>query len=341
MPHQSIAQFTRRQAILASCAVILGGRTLYSQDDVATAEGEPLERSGTGSLTYASPQIQRWRIGLVLSTPVACTNAYATFPIPTNWPEQKVRVVEQTIDPAVKAWTTRELLGGARQVLVQIPRVLANQTVEITFVLEVERSRIVAPEDTSGFRIPSRPDRDLKLYLSNSPYIDASDGRIRKVSQELAMSEADNDWQRVEQIYEYVREHVEYVNGDLKNASEALRDGKGDCEEMTSLFIALCRNADIPARMVWIPGHCYPEFYLEDASGNGTWFPCQAAGSYQFGRMDEYRPVLQKGDRFKVDESKTQVRYVAEYFRCDKKGKGNPRPTFVRKQLDVEATTPN
>ncbi len=154
--------------------------------------------------------------------------------------------------------------------------------------------------------------------------------RIRNASRELAVTamEAENDWQRVEQIYDYVREHVEYVEGSLKNASDALQGRTGDCEEMTSLFVALCRNARIPARMVWIPDHCYPEFYLEDAQGQGYWFPCQAAGTRQFGRMDEYRPVLQKGDRFKVPEKKVPVRYVSEFFRCDRKGKSDPRPNF-------------
>ena len=42
----------------------------------------------------------------------------------------------------------------------------------------------------------------------------------------------------------------------------ALRDGTGDCEELSSLFIALCRAHGIPARTVWVPDHCYPEFYL-------------------------------------------------------------------------------
>jgi hypothetical protein len=103
---------------------------------------------------------------------------------------------------------------------------------------------------------------------------------------------------------------------------------------MTSLFVALCRNARIPARMVWIPDHCYPEFYLEDGEGKGHWFPCQAAGTRQFGRMDEYRPVLQKGDRFKVPEKRQPQRYVAEFFKCDRTVKRDPRPEFIREMLD-------
>jgi hypothetical protein len=284
-------------------------------------------------LQYQNPQIQNWRIGLVLDTPVTCTNVIATFPVPMEWPEQKVKVLSQTIDPAVTRWTARELPGGAKQVVVQMARVTAGSTVEATFLVEIQRSRILPPEITADLVIPKRPSRDLRLYLGNSPYIDASAARIKIASRELAAMETESDWERVEQIYDYVREKVQYVEGSLKNASDALKDGQGDCEEMTSLFVALCRNARVPARMVWIPDHCYPEFYLEDGDGNGFWFPCQAAGTRQFGRMDEYRPVLQKGDRFKLPEKTSPVRYVSEFFKCDRKGKSDPDPNFVREMV--------
>ncbi len=346
MSNFSQIQFDRRQCqavLLGAVASMFGPRAL-GQDQVSKKVAVDTEAAATlteGStaatyLTFESPQIQRWRIGLVLNTPVTCTNGYATFPVPTTWPEQKVRLVAQNQDPGVTGWKIRDLPGGAKQVLLEIPHITAGQQVELTFTFEIERSRILGTGDTSGLRIPTRPDRDLKLYLGNSPFIDASDGRIRKASQEIAAMEAESDWQKVENIYDYVRDHVEYVESELDNASAALREGKGDCEGMTSLFIALCRNAKVPARMVWIPDHCYPEFYLEDAEGKGTWFPCQAAGTRQFGRMDEYRPVLQKGDRFKVPEDKTPVRYVSEFFKCDKKGKSNPNPVFVREQIDIQ-----
>jgi hypothetical protein len=244
-------------------------------------------------------------------------------------------VIGQTLDRAITGWKTRELPGGAKQVVLQMRRVPAGSTVEATFTFEIERSRILAPETTDDLVIPKRPGRELRLYMGNSPHIDASNARIKIASRELAARPAENDWDRVEQIYDYVREKVQYVEGSLKNASEALKDGKGDCEEMTSLFVALCRNARVPARMVWIPDHCYPEFYLEDAEGNGFWFPCQAAGTRQFGRMDEYRPVLQKGDRFKVPEKKIPMRYVSEFFQCDRKGNKNPRPNFVRERIEL------
>ena len=99
-------------------------------------------------------------------------------------------------------------------------------------------------------------------------------------------------------------------------ALDALKQGTGDCEGMTSLFIALCRAGDIPSRTVWVQGHCYPEFYLEDDKGEGHWFPCQAArSSVKFGGIVEDRPVLQKGDNFKPLNGKGErQRYLAEFL---------------------------
>jgi hypothetical protein len=332
---RSTVDHSRRKLLLAGLAAVstttaVQDATLLGQESQSEAKLNDQSR-----LSYDSAQIQNWRIGLILQTPVACTDVLATFAVPMDWPEQKVTVTGQTISPLVSGWDTREMPGGAKQVVLRMARVPAGSTVEITFTYQIERSRILGPTSTDDLAIPNRPGRDLRMFMGNSPFIDASSGRIKVASRELASLGSENDWGRVEQIYDYVREHVDYVEGSLKNASQALKDGKGDCEEMTSLFIALCRNARVPARMVWIPDHCYPEFYLEDGDGNGTWFPCQAAGTRQFGRMDEYRPVLQKGDRFKVPEKKTPVRYVSEFFRCDRKGRGSPRPKFIREMIEI------
>ncbi len=323
--------------------LLAGGLLTAASVGLARADEEtevpPTEKTEstatTTRLLYDSPQTQDWQIGVILTTPVACTNAMGTFPVPMNWPEQTITVTDKTVGELITRWEPRELAGGAKQIVFQMDRVPAGSTVELTFAIQIQRSRILAPEQTDDLVIPTRPGRDLRLYLGNSPYIDASNSRVRAASRELAATETENAWDTAENIYDYVRDKVQYVNGDIKSASEALRDGKGDCEEMTSLFVAMCRNARIPARMVWIPEHCYPEFYLEDPDGTGHWFPCQAAGTRQFGRMDEYRPVLQKGDRFKVPEIRHPTRYVAEFFRCDRQGKGNPKPEFIRRQIDV------
>ncbi len=338
-PNQLGQRCSRRRWITfsaASCGIsLLSGANRSQAQDVGEPVGEAAATM-VSRLSFSAPQTQVWRTGLILTTPVECRNVIATYPIPQDWPEQTVTLIGKNIDPLVSGWEIREIVGGAKQVALQMPVVPANSTVEMTMQFQIERTRIELSGSTDDLVIPKRGERRLRPYLGNSPYIDASNARIKKVSRDLAAEEIEGDWRRVERIYDWVRENVKYVEGDLENASVALKNGKGDCEEMTSLFVALCRNAQVPARMVWIPGHCYPEFCLQDSDRNDHWFPCQAAGTRQFGRMDEYRPILQKGDRFKVEESKTPVRYVSEYFKCDRKGKGKPAPKFIREQVEQQ-----
>ena len=329
-----------RQDVLFVCLLVISLLTpsLLTPSLVAQEAADAVAANEAGLLTYESPRTQIWKVGLSLDTGGAnCANVVATFPIFMNWPEQKVTLVDQQVSPGITKWGPRDLLGGARQVQVLMRQAPAGSTIDLMLTFEIERSRIFgpSPEQTALLQIPSRPEREVRLAMGNSPYINTSDARIKAAAREIAAMEADNDWQRVELAYDWVREKVTYTEGDLKSASEALRDGTGDCEELTSLFIAICRNLRVPARMVWIPGHCYPEFYLEDSEGNGTWFPCQAAGTRQFGKMDEYRPVLQKGDRFKVPEQSASQRYVSEFFTCKKlRGSGDPNPTFIRELVE-------
>ncbi|QEG40331.1 transglutaminase-like domain-containing protein [Roseimaritima ulvae] len=332
-----IAHLGRWAALLAGLFVCSPSLVLAQ----APGEADALVADGAGGeplLRYESPQKQTWRVGLRLETRGAnCVNVVATFPIPIDWPEQKVTLVDQQVDGMVSNWGPRDLAGGVRQVRLLMDQAPAGSTIETLLTFEIERSRILgpSPEQIEQLTIPRRATGELRMAMGNSPYINTTDARIKAVAREIAAMEADNDWQRIELVYDWVRDKVSYTEGPLKSASEALRDGTGDCEELTSLFIAICRNLRVPARMVWIPGHCYPEFYLEDAEGNGHWFPCQVAGTRQFGKMDEYRPVLQKGDRFKVPEKKTAQRYVAEFFTCNKlRSNGDPKPTFIRELVE-------
>jgi hypothetical protein len=166
--------------------------------------------------------------------------------------------------------------------------------------------------------------------------IESTDREIKRLAEQIVQGQR-TDWEKAEAVYDWVREHVEYrFDEKLRGARAALRAGVGDCEELTSLFVAMCRANKIPARSVWIPGHCYPEFYLEDADGGGHWFPCQAAGSRAFGSMKESRPILQKGDDFRVPGEREAKRYVAGTFRVENPITV-PRYQFILRQVQPQS----
>jgi len=281
-------------------------------------------------------QTTLWRVGMIIKASAgACRGLSGYVPIPTDWPEQEVRIVdeEKTSDVSISYETVD---GGVRLMNVRISRLAAGEEAKAVLTVEVRRSILLPPEDTSQFVLPDvkKLPADIRRYLQPSPKIESRDPKIRELAKEIGADET-GAWRKVEAIYDWVREKVKYQNGPLKGALAALKDGTGDCEELTSLFIAICRAADIPARTVWVPGHCYPEFYLCDKEGRGYWFPCQAAGTREFGGISELRPVLQKGDNFRPPKNgKERQRYMAEFLTgTPMPGGGKPQVTFIRETV--------
>ncbi len=309
-----------------------------------TEDAKDKDESATPAvLQYIAPKQIEMLIGVRLApADKNMVSTIVTTVFPTAWPEQKVEIVEVAIPPAFKHGF-RDLPGGNKQLLLQAALLPAGSTIEATIKVRVEKSHTVGPTETDQFVRPKRPSRELKNFLGNSPYIETTSSEVKKVVREIDAQKPETEWKRVEMMYDWVRDNIAYTRGDLKSVKQAIKDKTGDCEEMTSAFVALCRAGDVPARCVWIPGHCYPEFYLEDADGNGFWFPCQAAGTRNFGSMPEYLPILQKGDRFKVPEDKELLRYLNDFVKSQElyaQGAPTPKVEFIRTLLGDAAKLP-
>jgi hypothetical protein len=331
-------------AALPCCAQTFGvdpgkGATT-APSPAATSSDAAKTGFGVGTLNKGSQLgkelTTRYQIGMIITAVGGpCSGIYGTAPVPINWPEQSVRVVAEEFSPLVQAVEYRMVAGTVKQMLVAMPFIPPGAEGQATLTLEIHRFSLTPPADTSIFVLPNdkKIGKELRPYLLPSPYIESTHLKIRAIAKQLMTEHRDDPaWKKVEAIYDWVRAKVAYVNGPLKGAVRALNDETGDCEELSSLFIALCRASGVPARVVWVPDHCYPEFYLEDANGTGYWFPCQAAGPREFGGITEHRPILQKGDNFQVPEKKERMRYVAEYLT----GKGgNPKVKFIRQALDT------
>ena len=279
---------------------------------------------------------RRFRVGVeVTASGGACRGIIATVPVPLDWPEQEVRIADEDVTPEVQQLKYRMIDGTVKQMLVSIPMLPAGRTARALVTFEIRKRPIRMQAERETLQAPRRPDRSMRKYIGTSPLIETRHRSILSLAKEIAEGH-ESDWELAEAIYDEVRKRVEYKNGPLKGALAALRDGNGDCEELTSLFIALCRANGIPARTVWVHEHCYPEFYLEDADGNGAWFPCQAAGTRAFGEMEEQRPILQKGDNFRTPEQpRDPKRYITEFAKgLPTPGGGKPKIRFVREMLD-------
>jgi hypothetical protein len=283
---------------------------------------------------FGELKTSQWRFGVVVRATGATTGVKATLPVPMDWPEQTVKVVAEEKSPSVGSVAYRTLNGGVKQMIVTIPRLAAGEEASAIVTFEIAKREILEPEDSSIYLVPAKSSRELAKFLQPSPYIESKNARVMSLAADLAMGK-ESGWERTAALFDWVRENVKYEFAEqIKPAVAALADGEGDCEELSSLFIALCRASKIPARAVWVPGHTYPEFYLLDDRGRGHWFPCQAAGAKrEFGSMQEDRPILQKGDNFQVPEERGPQRYVKQFLSA-KNAAAPPEVKFIMERVD-------
>ena len=219
-------------------------------------------------------QVTRWRAGMIIkASGGACKGMAGYAPVPTDWPEQEVNIVKE--EKTGGAQISYEIVdGGAKIMTVRVGHLASGDEAKAIVTVEIRRSTILPPEKTDIYSIPdpAKLPRQIRLYLTPSPLIESRDPKIRQLAKEIGVDQ-EKAWDHVEAIYDWVRKKMKYQNGPIKGALAALKDGTGDCEELSSLFIAICRAASIPARTVWVPGHCYSEFYLVDDKGEGALVP--------------------------------------------------------------------
>ena len=263
-----------------------------------------------GAIRYAAPNDSVWEFGWVIKVTGQAKGIMATVPIPMDWPEQVIAEVSRDVTKNVGRIKVSHPTKESQQINFNINRLQTGEEARVVIRFKVNKQMIIAPRDESKLKIAKPVPSKLKTFLKPSPFIESNHKRIREIAKSLLDSEL-SGWEQVKTNYEWVRETIAYkFDTQIKSCLDALDSETGDCEELSSLFIAICRAQQIPARAVWIPGHTYPEFYLEDESGTGHWFPCQAAGGYEFGSMTELRPVLQKGDRFRLVGQTERSRYL-------------------------------
>jgi len=290
------------------------------------------EAAAKNGVRFGETVTHGWEAGVeVTATGGPCRGLFATVPVPTDWPEQSVRIVNEDVSDAVRRVRYRTLDGGVKQMLVSIPLLNARASARALLRFEITRAKILPPADTSIFVTPKKISRNLRSYINYSPFIETRNSSIREKAKEL-IGESEQAWEQVEAIYDWVRDNVKIEDGQLKGALSAIREGQGSREDAVSLFIALCRAAKIPARTVWVPDHSYAEFYLEDQDRQGYWFPCQIVGKREFGQISETRPIMQKGDSIRVPEKKKPQRFVAEFLR-GAGGGGRPTVVFTRRLI--------
>ncbi len=291
------------------------------------------ESEGVG-VSYTNPQKSKWRVGVKAKTGAApLRNVYITIPIPVDWPEQKISKAEEDVPAIVQDIKIRNLDGGVQQLVIQLASIPANSLFDLSMTFNVTVSEIVAPKDTSIFVIPKNAPRELKNYLGVSPQITYRKGKVRSTVKSI-VKDKETAWEQVEAIYDWVRDNIDQRDSKATDTTTVFNNRSGNGEDLVGLFVAMCRAHKVPARMVWVDGHQYAEFYLMDSNKNGHWFPCNVDGLREFGSNSEPKVIIQKGDNFRVPEKEDRQKLVRELFKG--KSTSKPRVRFSRQLLPAE-----
>jgi transglutaminase-like putative cysteine protease len=182
-----------------------------------------------------------------------------------------VPIMKQRIDEPRDVRRLRFALTGAD--LASADMQGAGQTIA-GGIVEVVDARTL----TAGLRDPS-----ARQQLQPEPLIESDDPQI-KAEAERAVAGADGDRARAERLTRHVNAMLDKKpTMSLPSAREVLRTRVGDCNEHTTLYVAMARAIGIPARiavgLAFVRGvqgafyyHAWPEVYLEEGGG-GLWLP--------------------------------------------------------------------
>lgn len=253
-----------------------------------------------------------WEFGVEITAGAgAVRGAIAAAPVPIEFPEQKLTVLSEFKSPNVASVKMKDFAGQGRQMIVNVPNLAAGETARATITIRLDRYDIVAPEAPVEWKFVEKGQREGRLFLGESPFIETTNKRFKELGEEIVNPE-DAAWKQVESIYDWLQANIQYeFDPTIHSSLDALTNKQGDCEEFASLFIALCRSRGIPARAVWCNDHTYPEFLMLAPNGEAVWLPCQlTTHEHIFGQMFDDRPILQKGDKFTVIGESQPNRYL-------------------------------
>ena len=118
----------------------------------------------------ANVAVQRWRIGMLMTAQGSgFRRVVGTITVPTDWPEQRVRVIEEDLSSGVSI-SYQTIEDTARQMVIKVPALVAGQQSRAVVTFEIRRLLAPPPEDPTQLALPDRKrlDRGLRSRVSSS-----------------------------------------------------------------------------------------------------------------------------------------------------------------------------
>ena len=129
-------------------------------------------------------------------------------------------------------------------------------------------------------------------------YVEPNNPDIKSIAEDVLLeSESNNAFIVAKELFIWLKENTVYedhkTDQDVQTASKTFEDKAGDCDDLSVLYISLCRSIKIPARFIRgiltvydksdssvssIP-HAWTEVFVGGNIGDNGWIPVECAGT--------------------------------------------------------------
>jgi hypothetical protein len=265
-----------------------------------------------GQTGFLEPRSFEAMVGIELEGRGNATELKAATPIPVECPEQKID--QEQIETQGCEAEARQLGPFARQLFLRASGIAKGQVISAK-----ARYKLTLYKQFENYHREQFPERQAvppavqKQYLGDSPGIESRAPEVRQLLAKLS-SGSEHPWDLAKKFADWIRGNVRPQIGSYIGVPKALHLRAGDCAEMSAIFVALCRAAGIPARLVWIPNHNWAEFFLADEKGAEHWIPVHTACYFWFGWTGVHELVIQKGDRIRFPEKNRYYRLLEDWL---------------------------
>ena len=131
-----------------------------------------------------------------------------------------------------------------------------------------------------------------KQVVNNTAFIDPDNPTIESMAQSIYdQASTNNAFLLAKEIFIWLKENTAYdthiENNNVQPASTTYQCKTGDCDDLSFLYISLCRSLDIPARFIRgilveessTVSHAWAEVFVGGNIEGSGWLPVECAGS--------------------------------------------------------------